>query len=211
MSEQLPHHDADLIELVGRTVRLEPLSCDHVDGLASAAAGERGSYGYTVVPEGSEATRAYVDHLLADRARGTCLPYVQVRLDRDRPEVVGCTRFMNFRRWTGRDAPDEVEIGGTWLSATAQRSGVNGEAKLLLLTHAFEVWRVWRVDFATDARNERSRVAIERLGATLEGVLRNHRPAADTGLRRPRDSAIYSITNDEWPNVAQRLRDRLAT
>ena len=89
---------------------------------------------------------------------------------------------------------------------------MNTEAKLLLLTHAFDVWQVWRVALCTDVRNERSRRAIERIGATFEGVLRSHRPAAgDLGGSGPRDSALYSIVAEEWPDVAARLRERLAT
>src|SRR6185369_11604089 len=99
-----------------------------------------------------------------------------------------CTRFLEMRRWRGRPEPDEVEVGGTWLAADVQRTPVNTEAKLLLLTHAFEVWHVDRVALATDVRNERSRRAIERIGARFEGVLRHHRPSTVAGeAGRPRD------------------------
>lgn len=163
------------------------------------------------MPDGVDAAAAYIDHLLAERRAGTSVPFVQQRLGAATPTLVGCTRFMNIRRWSRHGDPDEVEIGGTWLAPAAQRTPVNTEAKLLLLTHAFEVWNVWRVDFATDARNERSRAALARLGATFEGVLRNHRPASDSDSRerRPRDSALYSITSQEWPTVGRRLRERL--
>ena len=125
--------------------------------------------------------------------------------------LVGCTRFLEIRRWRGRPAPDEVEIGGTWLAADLQRTAVNTEAKLLLLGHAFEVWQVVRVAIATDSRNERSRRAIERIGARLEGVLRHHRPSMVPGeAGRPRDTALYSITDDDWPAVRQTLVDRLS-
>jgi RimJ/RimL family protein N-acetyltransferase len=100
-----------------------------------------------------------------------------------------------------------AEIGGTWLAPRVQRTPVNTEAKLLMLAHAFEVWRVRRVSLKTDARNERSRRAIERLGARFDGVLRAHMPAADGGLR---DSAFYSILDAEWPAVRETLRSRLA-
>ncbi len=116
---------------------------------------------------------------------------------------------MELRWWRGRSAPDEVEIGGTWLAADAQRTPINTEAKLLLLTHAFDVWQVWRVALCTDARNERSRRAIERIGARHEGVLRNHRPSAVAGeAGRPRDSALFAITDTDWPDVRGRLRRR---
>ena len=124
--------------------------------------------------------------------------------------LVGCTRFMELRRWCGHAEPDEVEIGGTWLAADAQRTPVNTEAKLLLLTHAFEVWRVRRVALGTDARNERSRRAIERIGASFEGVLRHHRPSMVAGEQgRPRDTALFAVTDDDWPAVARSLRARL--
>ena len=108
------------------------------------------------------------------------------------------------------DPPYAVEIGGTWLAASAQRTGINIEAKLLLLTHAFDTWSVGRVDFKTDARNERSRGAIAALGATFEGILRNWQPSHAPGEEgRLRDSAMYSITAVEWPAVRSHLNERL--
>jgi RimJ/RimL family protein N-acetyltransferase len=128
-------------------------------------------------------------------------------------EVVGATRFLDLQYWPvgdGRqgDVPVVAEIGGTWLAPKVHRSAVNTEAKLLMLTHAFETWRVRRVSLKTDARNARSRAAIERLGARFDGVLRAHMPAADAGLR---DSAFYSILDSEWPQIHARLTSRLAT
>jgi RimJ/RimL family protein N-acetyltransferase len=118
---------------------------------------------------------------------------------------------MNVLWWPGRDTPAEVEIGGTWLATDAQRTPLNTEAKLLLLSRAFDDWHVFRVAVMTDERNERSRAAIERLGAVFEGVLRNHRPS--TGFLghpgRPRDTAAYSIIQSEWPDVRHRLQARL--
>jgi RimJ/RimL family protein N-acetyltransferase len=102
----------------------------------------------------------------------------------------------------GRDVPDACEIGYTWLARSAVRTAANTEAKLLMLCHAFEVWQVLRVCFHTDARNERSRAALERIGAQREGILRSHRMAADF---IPRDSVRYSIVAAEWPTVKQRL------
>jgi len=101
---------------------------------------------------------------------------------------------------------DACEIGHTWLAASAVRTPANTEAKLLLLTHAFETWRVLRVCLHTDVRNERSRAAIERIGGKFEGILRAHRMAADY---TPRDSARFSIVAPEWPDVKQKLRSRL--
>lgn len=106
--------------------------------------------------------------------------------------------------------PFAVEVGGTWLAASAQRTAVNTEAKLLLLAHAFDTWGVVRVDLKTDARNERSRAAIERLGARFEGVLRRWQPSQVAGEEDGyRDSAIYSVLDTEWPSVRANLAARL--
>ncbi len=99
-----------------------------------------------------------------------------------------------------------VEIGGTWLAASAQRSGINTDAKRLMLTHAFETWGVQRVDLKTDARNERSRAAIERIGGQLDGVMRNWQPSLVPGEEgQPRDTAMYSIIPTDWPAIRERL------
>lgn len=190
--------------LFGEHVVLEALGPDHVEGLAAASSGDRSTYGWTVVPDGVEEVAAYVEKLLTAAGRGEVVPFVQV--DRASGSLIGCTRFMELRWWRGRQWPDEVEIGGTWLAASAQRGPVNTEAKSLLLAHAFDQWDVARVCLCTDARNERSRRAIERIGATFEGVLRNHRPSYVKGEEgRPRDSALFSITDVEWPAVKERL------
>ncbi len=196
-------------DLVGRFVRLEPLGEHHVDDLVAAAAGDRSTFGFTWVPDGRDDTLRFVDDLLRARDAGDVVPFAQCRPD---GTAVGCTRYMTLRRWRRRAEPDEVEIGGTWLAPDAQRTPINTEAKFLLLRHAFEVWGVWRVDFETDVRNARSRAALERIGATFEGVLRHHRVAADAPPDdpRPRDSALYAITDDDWPAVAGQLRARLA-
>lgn len=194
-------------ELVGRRVRLEPLEAQHGADLATAAAQDRRSYGYTVVPSGREALDVYVEGLLAARSRGDVLPYAQVRLGDGR--AVGVTTFLNLRVHPGSSELYAVEIGGTWLSDDAQRSGVNTEAKLLLITHAFEVWTVGRVDFKTDSRNERSRRAIEGLGANFEGVLRSWQPSQVVGEEsKLRDTAMYSITASQWPAVRAGLEAR---
>ncbi len=168
--------------LEGRYVRLEPLTPGHARALAAAAAGPRETYALTTVPEGEPGTRGYIDTALRDQEAGRSLPFATVA--RSTGRVVGSTRFLNIEFWTwpaghalqrGEDVPDVVEIGATWLAAEAQRTPINTEAKLLMLIHteakllmlihAFEEWRVHRVSLMTDARNERSRNAILRVGA----------------------------------------------
>jgi RimJ/RimL family protein N-acetyltransferase len=142
-------------------------------------------------------------------ARDGMTPFAQIRV-RDEA-AVGCTSFFNPRTWPGREKLYAVEIGWTWLAASAQRTGINAEAKLLLLTHAFETLKVARADLKTDARNQRSRQAIERLGARFEGVLRNWSPSRAPGEEgKLRDSAIFSVTAAEWPAVKSSLAKQLA-
>jgi RimJ/RimL family protein N-acetyltransferase len=120
------------------------------------------------------------------------------------------TRFLTLRWYFDREYPDAAEIGGTFVTAAAQRTAVNTEAKLLMMTHAFDVWGVRRLDLKTDERNDRSRRAIERIGGRFEGVLRNWQAAqvdGEEGLTR--NSAIYSILPPEWPEVRARLEERL--
>ncbi len=197
------------IALVGQHVRLEPLRHTHVPELVRAAAGDRILYQWSPVPLTDVEATAYLDTAEQWRLAGTAVPFAIVRLDRN--EVVGSTRFWNIEQWLWpvdhlryrRAQPDVCEIGYTWLSKSAIRSAINTEAKWLMLMHAFETWGVLRVCFHTDARNARSRAALERLGASNEGVLRAHRLAADS---TPRDSVRYSIVADEWPSVRARLR-----
>ena len=194
--------------LTGRYVTLEPLAIEHIAAIALAGAGDRSTFAYTQVPDGSVEAAEYVAWLLDDAAHDRVTPFVQRRFDD--ATVVGCTRFLNPLWPLGRDHPDEVEIGGTWLSSSAQRTAINTEAKLLLLTHAFEVWNVQRIAVCTDARNEQSRRAIERLGAQFEGVLRRHRRSTHAGDGdQLRDTATYAITIDDWPDVRQMLTRRL--
>jgi len=201
------------ITLEGRYVRLEPLSRDHVPRLAAAASGPRDTFGYTYVPATEAGLRQWVETALGEHASSRSLPFATV--DRNADRVVGATRFLNIEFWNwpagsphqrGAELPDVVEIGATWLAADVQRSGINTEAKLLMLTHAFETWRVHRVSLLTDARNTQSRNAIARLGARLDGVIRAARVAADGGIR---DTAVYSIVEAEWPEVKARLGARL--
>lgn len=193
--------------LSGTHVRLDPLQREHLDDLLRAANEERSTFEWTAVPPDETAMRAYIDQLLNERASRSAMPFVQRRLADG--ALVGCTRYLRMEWWSGQDRPVEVEIGGTWLAASAQRTAINTEAKQLLLGHAFDVLGVHRVALCTDVRNARSRAAIERLGAQFEGVLRSHRGSYVAG-EGPRDSAMYSIIAAEWPGVRQRLQARLA-
>jgi N-acetyltransferase len=194
--------------LEGRRVRLEPLRIEYVEDLVRAATIDRSTYGYTVVPGSLADMMAHVEALLADHAAGLVVPFVQFDLAAAR--IVGMTRFLTLRTRFGEPTPYAVEIGGTWLSGPAQRSGLNVESKFLLLSYAFEDWCVARVDFKTDERNARSRTAIAGLGATFEGVLRRWQPSMAPGeSRRCRNSAMFSIIDDEWPTIRERLASRL--
>ena len=197
------------VTLEGHHVRLEPLDRAHAEGLAAAAAVDRSTFGLTWVPEDLASMHVYIDSLLDAQARAEVLPFAQRRVDTG--ELVGCTRYLDLHWWSGREQIAELEIGGTWLAANAQRTAVNTEAKLLLSTYAFETLGVWRVAICTDARNQRSRDAILRIGASFEGVLRNHRVRYDSVEPRPRQTALYSIIDEEWPSVKQGLQDRLDT
>ncbi|MEO8692703.1 MAG: GNAT family protein [Acidimicrobiales bacterium] len=186
------------IVLRGSVVRLEPLSLEHVPALVAAASEDRSTYGLTLVPDGGDAMAAYVATALDEQRAGRVVAFATVVHE----HVAGSTRFMDIERWEGSPVPSVVEIGSTWLSASAQRTRANTEAKRLMLTHAFEAWHVHRVTFKTDARNERSRRAIERIGATFEGIRRVHVLTYDGTIR---DSAYFSIIAAEWPEVKKRL------
>jgi len=198
--------------LAGRHVRLEPLAHVHIPGLVAAAREDSALYRWSTVPQGVMEMAQYVDTALGGREAGSALPFATVRAEDDM--VIGSTRFFELERWawpaghphSRRNGFDSCEIGYTWLAASASRTAANTEAKLLMLSHAFEAWGVHRVCFHTDVRNERSRAALERIGAQFEGVLRAHRLAADLV---PRDSARYSIVAAEWPQLKQRLQERL--
>ena len=194
--------------LEGRLVRLEPLAQRHAADLAVAAEVERSSYGFTWVPTAAEVGE-YIDKQLARAAKGEMAPYAQIALSSGR--AVGATSYLTPRCWPGRTDLCAVEIGSTWLAASAQGSGINPEAKLLLFRNAFEDWGVVRVDLKTDARNMRSRAAIEALGARFEGVLRNWSQSWAPGEDgRLRDSAMFSVVASEWPECRRRLEQRLA-
>ena len=194
--------------LVGRDVTLTPLAIEDAPTLVACASIDRSSYGFTTVPDDERTMREHIASLLAAQELGEDVAFTTRRGDDGL--AVGMTRFLNLRWWFGRDVPDAVEIGGTFLAASAQRTSVNTEAKYLMLRHAFDVWHVRRVDFKTDARNERSRRALERLGARFEGVQRCAHPSGAPGEEgRMRDSAYYAVTVDEWPAVRAVLEARL--
>ena len=155
--------------LEGDLVRLEPLDHRHAADLAAAAAEDRASYRFTWVPTAAE-VGDYIDAQLARAAAGALLPYAQVATASGR--AVGATAYWDPRCWPDRDELYAIEVGFTWLAASAQGTGLNAEAKLLLFANAFETWRVARVDLKTDARNTLSRNAIAGTGARFEGVLR---------------------------------------
>jgi N-acetyltransferase len=205
----------DDVTLSGKFVRLEPLSDGHLEGLVAAAAEDPSIYRWSLVPKGRDETARYIELALALRDAGKSLTFATVRVA-DRT-VIGSTRFFDLERWAwpvGHErhelaGPDACEIGYTWLAKSATRTAANTEAKLLMLTYAFEQWRVLRVCLHTDERNDGSRTAMERIGAKFEGILRGHRMAVDF---TPRNSARYSIVASEWPQVKARLeglRDRV--
>ncbi|MFF2045099.1 GNAT family N-acetyltransferase [Kitasatospora sp. NPDC058170] len=201
--------------LEGALVRLEPLDRRHAAGLAEAAEEDRGGYRFTWVPGAAEVGE-YIESQLAKAADGTVVPYAQV--ERATGRVIGATAYLDPRYWPpgGGEGLFAVEVGYTWLAASAQGTGANSESKLLLFRHAFESWGVARLDLKTDARNSRSRAALgavgaQAVGAQFEGVLRNwSRSWAPGEADRLRDSAIFSITAEEWPTCRERLEQRIA-
>lgn len=203
-----------LVMLQGQYVRLEPLTHEHAPGLLRAASQSRDTYGFTDVPGTLQDMTAYITAALVEQQAGRMVPFAT--LNGVTGEIGGATRFGKIEFWPwpegsqhqrGTDLPDAVEIGWTWLAATAQRTPLNTEAKLLMLGHAFETWRVHRVRFRADARNDRSRRAIERLGAHFGGVVRAEKPAYDGAVR---DTAFYSILEAEWPDVQSHLTGLLS-
>ena len=184
--------------LEGRLVRLEPLGRQHAAGLWEASRDPR-TWRWLPIPQPSTRPEldAWVEDALRTAATGAEIPFATIRTER----VVGSTRFLALR-------PEHasVEIGWTWIDPSAWGTGVNVEAKLLMLRHAFEAWGCRRVELKTDARNERSRGAMEAMGATFEGTHRKHMLVRGG---ENRDSAWYSVTDDEWPTVELGLTARL--
>jgi RimJ/RimL family protein N-acetyltransferase len=188
------------VVLEGRIVRLEPLSEDHLEGLADVAF-EPSIWQWTLArPTDRAGLRAWLEAALANAAAGTEQPFVTI--DQVTGQPIGSTRFLSI-------VPEHrrLEIGWTWLGRAWQRTGANREAKLLLLGHAFEELGANRVEFKTDSRNEPSRTALLGIGATFEGIFRNHMVMPDGPLRH---SAYYSVISDEWPAVRARLEASLA-
>lgn len=187
------------ITLEGQHVRLEPLGLHHVDALFSVALDPKIWQFTSSVLRNVDDVRKYVETALSWQSAGTAVPFVT--MDRGSHQVIGSTRFGNIDRENRR-----AEIGWTWLNPKWWRTPVNTEAKYLMLRHAFEEWKCIRVELKTAAKNERSRAAILRIGAKEEGTLRHHMIQPDGSYR---DSVYYSILDDEWPTVKQRLEDRL--
>jgi RimJ/RimL family protein N-acetyltransferase len=184
------------VPLEGELVRLEPLTSDHLDDLWAAS---RDPEVWRWLSIHQPASRAELGTWIDEAVAGPDLPYATVL--RATGRAMGSTRFLSLR-------PEyrSVEIGWTWLARDAWGTGANVEAKLLMFTHAFEVWSCRRVELKTDALNTRSRRAIEALGASFEGVHRKHMLVRGG---ENRDSAWYSVLDDEWPEVQARLFDRL--
>ncbi len=186
----------ETVTLTGKTVRLEPLSEAHVPSLAKVALDERiwryMRYGRV---DTVEQLRDWVGEILELQAQGTDLPFAVI--DQASGEAIGCTRYLNIDHQNR-----SLEIGGTWYGLEYQGTLVNTECKYLLLKHAFEALECVRVWLKTDARNLRSQRAIEKLGAVKEGVLRNHMILPDGYIR---DSIVYSLLPEEWPQVKQNL------
>ncbi|WP_447749365.1 GNAT family N-acetyltransferase [Pseudomonas nicosulfuronedens] len=185
--------------LIGHHVELLPLRAEHAKALLEAATdGELWNLKVTVVP-GPDTVEGYIAKAEKGLADGSVLPFAI--LDRQTDKVVGSTRFWKIDR-----ANRKLEIGHTWLALSAQRTSINSEAKLLLLTYAFEELDCVRVQFTTDELNEKSRAAILRLGAVQEGIVRHERIMPDG---RKRNSVRFSIIDSEWPQVKARLLERL--
>ncbi|HJV80708.1 GNAT family protein [Noviherbaspirillum sp.] len=189
----------DAVTLNGRHATLEPLALEHEEEIKLAAAdGELWNLWFTTVPR-PEGVRNYIEQLIAQRERGEVLAFA-VR-DNESGRIVGGTRYLHIDENNRR-----LEIGGTWYAQRAQRTAINTECKLMLLTHAFEKLRCIAVEFRTDWFNKRSQAAIERLGARRDGVLRNHIIMPDGRIR---DSVVYSVIQNEWPGVKKNLLYKL--
>lgn len=200
--------------LTGSQIRLEPLELRHAEALAAASAVDPSLYQWTPVPQGVAEMTRYIQTALDWQQAGTAIPFAVVRLSDN--AIIGSTRYWNIERWQwpaynaryGNPHPDVAEIGWTWYTAPAIRTGANPEGKFLMLQHAFEHWNALRICLHTDSRNLRSQAAMERIGFLREGVLRAHKVAVD-GI--PRDSIRYSMTAAEWPAAKMRLIERMRT
>jgi RimJ/RimL family protein N-acetyltransferase len=188
------------VVLEGRAVRLEPLAAAHVEALVEAA--EPSVFRWTVEANDTpDLVRSHLERAMAAAAEGSIVAFATVERASGRP--IGSTRFLAIDR-----RHRHLEIGWTWLTPRLQGRGFNDEAKLLQLTHAFEVLHCHRVELKTDSLNERSRGALSAIGATFEGIFRNHMIMPSGRLRH---SAWYSVIDDEWPIVKAHLQDRVET
>ena len=195
----LPGVKVEPVILVGQFVRLEPMRVDHLPALCKAGL-HPSLWEWTASQVADQSDMEnYLRAALADQALGIGLPFVTI--EQGTGTLVGSTRFGNIDTKNKK-----VEIGWTWISPEWQRTFVNTEAKLLMFTHAFDVWKCIRVELKTDANNQRSRAAIARIGATEEGTLRNH---MITGSGRYRDSVYFSVIDSEWEAVREDLTSRL--
>lgn len=187
------------VSLIGNFVELRPLRTEHKDALVKAVLdGELWKLWFTMVPSPEE-MESWIAKALAEEKEKLSLPFVVVR--KSDSKIIGSTRYMNIEKVSNR-----LEIGSTWYSKEFQKTNVNTECKLLLLEHAFENLECIAVEFRTHRLNENSRRAIERLGAVLDGILRNHRIMPNGTLR---DTAVYSILENEWPTVKANLLFKL--
>lgn len=199
--------------LNGQHVRLVPLEREHLDALLAAAENDDPElYRWTIVPRNRAGMASYIERALTWREAGTAIPFATTRAADGK--VIGCTRLFDLERWGwpagharhGSPDPDVGEIGYTWLNQGAIRTGVNTEAKLLMLGYGFETLGMARICLQTHSRNTRSRAAIERIGGRFEGVIRASKLAPDN---TPRDSARFSILATEWPTAKENLNRML--
>ena len=187
--------NAEPVTLEGETIRLVPMTRDHLPQLTEAGSFAELWQWTATRADSPEMMEEYVTSAIRDREAGVARPFVTI--DKESGRIIGSTRFGNI------DRPNrKVEIGWTWITPAFQRTRVNTEAKYLMLRHAFETWNCVRVELKTDALNEKSRNAMVRIGAKFEGILRQHMV---TSTGRLRDSAYYSIIDSEWPEVRERL------
>lgn len=191
--------DISSVILEGEFVRLEPMKIDHLDALCEVGLVPELWKVTANIVEDREDLQRYVEKALTDQAKGIALPFVT--MDKAAGKIVGSTRFGNIET-----ANRKAEIGWTWIHPDWQRSFVNTEAKLLMLSHAFETWKCIRVELKTDALNHKSRKAIARIGGKEEGTLRHH---MITESGRFRDTVFFSIIDEEWETVKRNLSERL--
>lgn len=202
-------YDPGHLVLQGRRTEIRPMLAEDAEMLQIAAAEDRSTYSYNWVPNHDDAT-AYVETALSMKKQGHRYPFVVVHKGR----VVGSTSYADYQPWKWpashqqkqRSVPDVAEIGYTWLAASVQRTGCNTEAKYLLLRHAFETWKVHRIALRADERNQKSRIAIERLGAKLNGIWKADAPGWDGTIR---NSAYYSIPNSDWAVIRAALEEKM--